>query len=171
MKTVEEIIERLETTDKVFSVLFPNEKIDLFIGGGIGCLLNGAGVRPTNDFDFIDLDYPAKYLRALNTIGDFDFIDITVSAIASDFKKRATKIFEGDGIIAFAISSVDIIVMKLNRLSDIDISDIKHLLDQSDVSLLIDLIEKAMCTLEYPKAREKYELNYKRFRSEVLKDV
>lgn len=168
MNNVSEVLERLKATDSVFNVLFPSEEIELYIGGGIGCLLNGASIRPTKDFDFIDLEYSAKYMRALNTIGDFDFIDINVSAIAKGFKERSKLIFEGKCISAYVISPEDLIVMKLNRYSDVDISDIKLLLKQSNKALLNSLIESASADLDYPKAREIYEKNYQRFRDEVL---
>lgn len=171
MNNKAEILKRLETTDQVFNMLFPNEHIRLYIVGGIGCILNDVSVRPTMGFDFIEYDYHAKYLRALNTIGDFDFIDTTIRAIPLDYSSRAKIVFSGKNIKAYVLSSEDIIVMKLNRYNDIDKDDIKMLLKKSDRALLIHLIESSMAKLDHQNALDCYQKNYENFLKEVLGHV
>lgn len=171
MNKVSEVIERLEVTDKIFSVLFSNESIELYIAGGLGCLLSGASVRPTTDFDFVEQDYPAKYLRVLNTLGDFDFIDISVSPIAPDFKKRSTQFYKGNSITGFYLSPEDIIVMKINRYNDIDKDDILKLLKISDRHLLLEMIHKAIDNISNPYSKEQYISKANMFKKEVLNHV
>lgn len=170
MNNKETILSRFKDVDKVINMLFPNENIKLYIAGGIGCILIGASVRPTMDFDFIDLGTPAKYLRALNLIGDFDFIDITVTAIAKGFENRAVEVYTGVALTVFAVSAEDLIVMKLNRYNDKDVEDIKKLLKLCNKELLIGLIDNALSDMHNSDSKKAYLKNYERFK-EVLKYV
>ncbi|MCH4885984.1 hypothetical protein EZV73_00325 [Acidaminobacter sp. JC074] len=168
MKDIEEVIDRLEGADKVFNLLFPGEKLILYLAGGLACLFTDASVRPTMDFDFIETDFNTKYIRALNILGDYDLVDTSISAIAKDYENRAKVIFSGMGLKVFSLSAEDIIVMKLNRYSNIDKEDIKKLLGVSDKDLLDALLLEATEHLTNPYSKSMYLENVSKFRKEVL---
>ena len=164
------ILSRFRKTDEVLALLFPEDKVTLYVAGGIGCMLIDASIRPTMDFDFIDQGLSAKYLRVLNTLGDIDFIDISVTAMADDFQERAVLSYRGSSLSVYTVSAEDIIVMKLNRYNGRDSEDITKLLRLCDVTILLNLIEKAGKSLSNEVSKKIYEDNVKKF-METLKDV
>lgn len=157
MISIDEIKLRFIEVDKVFSILYPGEMISLYTAGGIGCIMNNASIRPTMDFDFVDLNYSAKYSRALNVLGDYDFIDIEFSAIDPDFMTRTKVFYSGESITVYYLSPEDLIAMKLNRYSEIDKGDIEKLISISDPKLLEKVMINAHTSLSYEPAKVLYK--------------
>ncbi len=80
MISIEEIKLRFIEVDKVFSILYPGEMISLYTVGGIACIMNNASIRPTMDFDFIDIEF---------------------SAIDPDFMTRTKVFYSGESITVY----------------------------------------------------------------------
>lgn len=168
MNRTEEVIERFEEADRVMSLLYSDAQLELYLAGGLACLFTSSSIRPTMDFDFVDNNILAKYLRVLNLLGDYDLIDISVSAISADYKNRVKVVYTGKNLIVHVLSPEDIIVMKLNRYSEIDKEDIRKLLMVSDCGLLETLLEQGINSLDNVYSKEIYLKHVALFKKEVL---
>ncbi|MDD5603761.1 MAG: DUF6036 family nucleotidyltransferase [Eubacteriales bacterium] len=110
----------------------------LYLLGGSGCIIAGYLDRATTDMDLLDMDYTAGIGRLFRILEKYDLLDLYLTTIPEDFKKRAVKI-EGYHNI-YVLSREDIILSKVGRYSEKDIEDISIMMADSDKNLLREMI-------------------------------
>ncbi|MBN4051103.1 hypothetical protein JYU21_01540 [Alkaliphilus sp. AH-315-G20] len=115
----------------------------IYLLGGSACILAGYFDRATTDFDLLDMEYKAEMGRLFRLLDNFDMLDIYLTTIALDFKKRAVKLEEYKNI--YVLAREDIITAKLARFCEKDIEDIALLLEKTDVKKLVRLIDTVCC--------------------------
>lgn len=112
----------------------------IYLLGGAGCILAGYFDRATTDFDLLDMEYKAEIGRLFRLLDNFDMLDMYLTTISLDFKKRAVKLAEYKNI--YVLSREDIITAKLARFSEKDLEDIEFLLEKADVQMLFRIIDE-----------------------------
>ena len=129
---------------EIMAKVFQFEPFEIYLLGGSGCILAGYIDRATRDFDFIDLDYSAKYGRLFRLLEPFDMIDTMMATIALSYKERAVRLMQFKYLHIYVFSREDIIISKMGRLNERDINDIKAMQPYADKSLLFELIDEVM---------------------------
>ncbi|MGV8145765.1 MAG: DUF6036 family nucleotidyltransferase [Alkaliphilus sp.] len=112
----------------------------MYLLGGAGCILAGYFDRATTDFDLLDMEYKAEMGRLFRLLDNFDMLDMYLTTISLDFKKRAVKLAEYKNI--YVLSREDIITAKLAKFSEKDLEDIEFLLEKADVQMLFRIIDE-----------------------------
>ncbi|MCD5410046.1 MAG: DUF6036 family nucleotidyltransferase [Clostridiales bacterium] len=112
----------------------------IYLLGGAGCILADYFDRATTDFDLLDMEYKSEMARLLRLLDNFDMLDMYLTTISWDYKKRAIKLSEYKNI--YVLSREDIITSKLARFSKKDIEDIEILLEKVDVEKLCKMIDE-----------------------------
>jgi hypothetical protein len=134
----------------------------IYLIGGAGCIIAGYLERATVDFDFIDINYPAKAGRLFKILDRFDMLDLYVTPVAPGFEKRAIKIDGFDAV--YVLSREDIIVSKLGRYSEKDKEDIKKLMISVDKEKLKELIELVIDRKDFsPRVKDHFIKNVEDF--------
>lgn len=137
----------------------------IYLLGGSGCIIGEYLDRATTDFDLLDMEYDANMGRLLRILGKYDFLDFQLTTIPTDFMQRAKKIEWLKNV--FVLSSEDIILSKIGRYSLIDVEDISILLEKSNKSLLVQLIDKVLARNDLSKrVKEAFIGNLQRFREQ-----
>lgn len=139
----EELMSRLHDME-LFAKVLKIEPFELYLLGGSASILGGYTNRSTRDFDFIDLDYPSNLGRVFRLLGTFDFLDYSTTILAPTYKERAIKLKEFKYLNIYILSPEDIIVSKIIRLSKKDQSDIKQLINRSDIHLINEIISEVL---------------------------
>ncbi|MGV8147559.1 MAG: DUF6036 family nucleotidyltransferase [Alkaliphilus sp.] len=103
-------------------------------------MLAGYFDRATTDFDLLDMEYKAEMGRLFRLLDNFDMLDMYLTTISLDFKKRAVKLAEYKNI--YVLSREDIITAKLAKFSEKDLEDIEFLLEKADVQMLFRIIDE-----------------------------
>lgn len=139
----QELEERLKDME-LFAKTIGIEPFDLYLIGGSASILGNYGDRGTRDFDFIDLNYPPKYGRVFRLLGSFDFLEYESTILAPSYKERANKLENYEYLNIYALAPEDLIVSKIIRLSEKDVSDIENLLKQSNIEVIHEIIDQAL---------------------------
>lgn len=113
----------------------------IYLLGGSGCIIGEYIKRATVDFDIIDMNYPSQSASFFRLLEKVDYLDLYQTTIALDYEKRAKKLEEFKYIDIYVLSKEDIIVTKIGRYEEKDINDIRELLQDSDRSLILKIID------------------------------
>lgn len=130
-----EILQDMDDFAKMKSIDYP----PIYLLGGSGCIVAGYLDRATTDIDFLDMGYTASIGRLFRLFDRFDMLDMYLTTIPLDFKKRAIKMKDFKNI--FVLSKEDIIVSKLGRYSKKDIEDISILINDVNKDMVLELID------------------------------
>lgn len=76
----------------------------------------------------LDLGYLAEVGRLFRILGEVDYLDIEITTLPEDYKKRAARLTDIKNIEVYILSREDIIVTKIGRYSDKDKEDIKEII-------------------------------------------
>ena len=133
-KILLEILQDMDDFARMKNIDYP----PIYLLGGSGCIVAGYLDRATTDIDFLDMEYHASIGRLFKLFDRFDMLDIYLTTIPLDFKKRAIKIKDFNNI--FVLSKEDIIVSKLGRYSKKDIEDISILINDVNKEMVLELI-------------------------------
>lgn len=120
----------------------------LYVIGAAAGILNNKLSRTTEDFDFLYMDYPAQIGRLFMPIKKYDFVEKEYIPLHPEYKKRAVRIPEISKIPVYVLSPEDIVILKLGRLTDEDLRDIKEMLKSVKLNS-IDILVKEILSLKY----------------------
>lgn len=143
------MMDRIELITQLKQIEYLSERLGikcppLYVIGGAAGILNNKLSRTTDDLDFIDMDYPAKIGRLLRHIEKYDFVEKEYIPLHPEYKKRATRMNEITKIPVYILSPEDIVLLKLARLTDIDLIDIKELLKGTDIDSIDSLVREVL---------------------------
>ena len=115
--------------------------LDLHLLGGAACVLGGYIERATIDFDFIDTSVPAVYGRILNILRYFHIVEWYYVPVSYSYTKRIKFIFENEfkNIKIGILSKEDLVISKLGRFCERDVTDINKLMENADKVLLEEI--------------------------------
>ena len=164
MKLLEKMEERIFDMEKVAKV-FNIEPFDIYFLGGSAGILGQYTDRATRDFDFIDLDYPAKLGRAFVQLREFDMLDYKSTLISPKYKERATRLDKFKYINVYILSPEDIIISKIIRMEKKDSEDIDVLIKTADKAILNQIIDEVLEREDlYKPKRDEFIKNLTMFR-------
>ena len=143
MKLLEQMEERIFDMEKVAKT-FNIEPFDIYFLGGSACILGQYTDRATRDFDFIDLDYPAKLGKVFVQLREFDMLDYKSTLVSPKYKERAAKLEKFKYINVYILSPEDIIISKVIRMDKKDFEDISILIKVADKALLNQIIDEVL---------------------------
>jgi len=143
LKNREILLELLHDADD-FATLKQIKCPPIYFLGGSGCILGNYFDRATFDLDFIDINYSASAGKVFRLFDRFDMLDLYVTPVAEGFEKRAIGLDGFNTLNYFVLSKEDIIVSKLGRYSEKDQEDIETLMKESDITVLIELINNVL---------------------------
>ena len=135
--------------------LFDIEPFDMFLLGGSACILGDYNDRATKDFDFVDLNYPAKLGKVFAHLRDFDMLEYESSLLSPDYKSRSVRVHQFKYLNIFVLSIEDIIVSKIIRLDKKDIEDIDILIKQSDKKLIQQIVAEVLSRDDLYESKKK----------------
>lgn len=131
-----ELIGDMDFFAKMKNIKYP----PIYLLGGSGCIIAGYLDRATTDIDLLDMGYGASMGRLFRILDRFDMLDIYLTTIPLDFRKRVIKLEDFENI--YILSREDIILSKIGRYSEKDVEDISILLIDADKNLVHKLIEE-----------------------------
>jgi len=126
---------------------------EVYLMGGSGCILARYIDRATRDFDIVDLEYSASLGRVLKVLEPYDMIDPQMAILSSTYKSRSTRLAQFEYLQIYVLAREDIIISKLGRLNQRDIDDIKTMLPESDMELVVRLAEEVVANNLSTKAK------------------
>ena len=137
----------------------------IYILGGSGCIVGGYIDRATMDFDIMNMDYPAYVGRIFRLLGEVDYLELILTTVAPELESRAKRLEEFKYLDIFVLSKEDIIVTKIGRYSEKDVSDIQELIKSSDKYLILKLINEVSQRIDIgEKIRDEFIKNATKFR-------
>lgn len=137
---VKEVIENMEKIAKVLEV----EPFAIYFLGGSACILGRYTERATRDFDFIDLEYPARFGKVLRYLNDFDMLEYESTILSPSYKERATRLKAFTYLEVYVLSREDIVVSKIVRMAPKDIEDMDIMMKVCDKTLIIKIINEVL---------------------------
>ncbi|MGE4282736.1 MAG: DUF6036 family nucleotidyltransferase [Clostridia bacterium] len=143
MHNYDMMIEELKNMEKI-AIVLGVESFPIYFLGGSACILGKYTDRATRDFDFIDLDYSAKLGKIFRYLGDFDILEYESTILSPLFRDRAIKLEQFEYLQIFILSREDILVSKIIRMEPKDIEDIDLLIKQSDIKLILQIIDEVL---------------------------
>jgi len=146
---------------EIMSQVFNIEPFEIYLLGGSGCVLAGYIQRATRDFDIIDLEYKSQLGRVLKLLEPYDMIDIQLAVIPESYKKRAIRLDNYKYLHIFVLSREDIIISKLGRYNERDADDIKIMLPDSDINVILNLSDEVLNNSDlYVKIKKAFIKNF-----------
>ena len=143
MHNYESMIEDIKNLEKA-AIAFGIEPFPIYFLGGSACILGKYTERATRDFDFIDINYPAKLGKVFRLLGDYDILEYESTILSPLYKERAIKLEQFKYLQIYILSKEDIIVSKIIRLEPKDIEDIDKLIVQCDLKLTSNIIQEVL---------------------------
>jgi hypothetical protein len=143
MDNYEAMITVLHDMEKI-SIALEVPPFPIYFLGGSACILGKYTIRPTRDFDFIDLNYSASYGKVLRYLNNFDMLEYESTIVAPSYKSRANKLEQFKYLEIYILSREDIIVSKIIRMEQKDIEDIDILMMKSDRTLIRNIIDEVL---------------------------
>ena len=146
---MEDALKAVEVLAKAFNI----PPFEIYILGGAGCVLAQYLDRATRDFDIIDLEYDASLGLVMKPLEPFDLIDLQLATIPPSYKARAARLPQFEFLSVFVLSREDIIISKISRYNERDISDIRELIVQADIKVMFQLVEEIFNADYIPQAK------------------
>ncbi len=158
---VKEVIQNMEKIAKALEV----EPFTIYFLGGSACILGRYTERATRDFDFIDLEYPARVGKVLRYLNDFDMLEYESTILSPSYKERATRIKAFTYLEIYVLSREDIVVSKLVRTASKDIEDIEIMMQVCDKALIAKIINEVLDREDlYPSKKQAFIKNLSLFK-------